>query len=340
MTTSRPTLESVARYAKVSRQTVSNVLNNPQRVSATTRERVREAIGELNYAPHTAARQLRTRRSYVIGLRLTPVQDGISGVVLDRFLHALTEGAQAHGYRIMLFTAHDDAAEVSTYAALRRTADLDAFVLTSTNPGDVRSRWLIDHGVPFVTFGRPTAEAGDDAHAWVDVDGAEGTRLAVEHLVRAGHRRIAFVGWPAGSLSGDDRRAGWLAAMAAAGLADQTPGQDVAVIDGVDSGHSAVQRLLSGLAPTAVVCASDSLALGALSAARANGVPLAVVGFDDTPVAAAVGLTSVAQPLTDAAGRVLALLMAQMDPGRRNRGTRHALLRPRLVVRASTTPSP
>ncbi|HMO09989.1 MAG TPA: LacI family transcriptional regulator, partial [Actinotalea sp.] len=69
-----------------------------------------QVIDELGYRPHAAARQLRTRRSRVLGLRLEPTRDGINGAVLDRFTHALTEQAQIRGYRIMLFTAPDDAA--------------------------------------------------------------------------------------------------------------------------------------------------------------------------------------------------------------------------------------
>ena len=109
----RPTLETVARRAAVSRQTVSNVLNSPHIVRPETLQRVLEVIEEVGYRPNAAARQLRTRRSQVLGLRLQPVADGINGAVLDRFLHSLTEQAQVRGYRIMLFTASDDDVEIA-----------------------------------------------------------------------------------------------------------------------------------------------------------------------------------------------------------------------------------
>ena len=350
----RPTLETVAELAAVSRQTVSNVLNAPHLVRPETIARVRAVIDELGYRPHGAARQLRTRRSHVIGLRLEHTVDGINGAVLDRFLHSLTELAQVRGYRTMLFTAPDDADEIVQYAELLDVLEVDAFVLTSTHAGDERTRRLADHDVPFVTFGRPWDP--DDAqpdHPWVDVDGAAGTRSAVEHLQELGHTDIAFIGWPAGSGVGDDRRAGWRRAMVAAGHPQHAlDALDVSVPDGVAQGAEATARLLAMASPTAFVCASDSLALGALAATRPSGMAApvspqaapAVVGFDDTPVARAVGLSSVAQPLTEAADRALALLLNQVDGPRAvplpGGPDHHVLLAPSLVVRDSSRAHP
>ena len=349
----RPTLETVAARASVSRQTVSNALNAPHLVRADTLERVLAVIGELDYHPHGAARQLRTNRSHVIGLRLEPTIDGISGALLDRFLHALTEQAQLRGYRVMLFTAADDHAEIDQYNELLDVLQLDAFVLTSTHHGDPRTQWLSEHAVPFVTFGRAWRTADETAtvdHAWVDVDGAAGTQAAVEHLIERGHRKIGFIGWPDGSDSGDDRRAGWQRAMLAA---DVVPPRELdalcaRVMDGVGSGATAAEEMLAGSAPTAFVCASDSLALGTLVTARALGrstesgeVP-AVVGFDDTPVARAIGMSSVAQPLTEAAEQAFALLLAELRspaPHTTSFSGQQILLTPTLVVRDSSAQS-
>jgi DNA-binding LacI/PurR family transcriptional regulator len=317
---------------------VSNVLNAPHLVRPETTDRVRSAIDALGYRPSAAARQLRTGRSRVVGLRLEPVQDGINGAVLDRFLHALTESAQARGYRVMLFTAPDDEREIAQYGELLDTADLDAFVLTSTHRDDARAAWLAERDVPFVTFGRPWSAPGaaTDDHPWVDVDGSAGTRAAVEHLRRLGHERIAYLGWPDGSDVGEDRAAGWAAAMVDAGHdAGLLRRLHARVPDGVAAGAQAIERVLADAAPTAVVCASDSLALGALTVGRSRDTPLAVVGFDDTPVAAAVGLTSVAQPLTEAAHRALDLLLDQLD-GTGGTRSKQVLLAPHLVERASS----
>lgn len=337
-TTTRPTLEIVARHAGVSRQTVSNVLNAPHVVKSTTLQRVRASIDELGYRPSSAARQLRTRRSRVLGLRLEPVRDGINGAVLDRFLHALTDTAQERGYRVMLFTAADDRQEIARYGELLDSDDLDAFVLTSTHRDDHRAAWLSEHGIPFVTFGRPWAALDQDAHPWVDVDGRAGTRAAVEHLRELGHRRIAFLGWPDGSDVGEDRAAGWLSAMSDLGLSTAELARLRArVPDGVTTGAQGTERLLADANPTAIVAASDSLALGALTVARRNRV--AVIGFDDTPVAAAVGLSSVAQPLVDTARASVDLLLAQLGTDRPETA-QQVLLTPHLIRRATSTPVP
>src|SRR5699024_9726130 len=97
--TRAPNVEDVARLAGVSRQTVSNVLNAPQKVTPATAERVQAAIKKLGYRPHASARRLRTRRSATVGVHLDPYRGGISGVLLDRFVHALTEAAGERSVR-------------------------------------------------------------------------------------------------------------------------------------------------------------------------------------------------------------------------------------------------
>jgi DNA-binding LacI/PurR family transcriptional regulator len=333
-----PTVSDVALAAGVSRQTVSNVLNSPAIVRDETRERVQAAIAALGYRPHASARRLRTQKSSTIGVRLDPVTDGISGSLLDRFLHALAEQADEAGLRVVLYTAGDAEAEIGQFQRLLDAADVDAFVLTSTRFDDPRIDWLIDRGASFVTFGRPwgVGDMTDPKHLWVDVDGRYGTTLATRHLLGSGARRIAFVGWPAGSGTGDDRRRGWRETMEEAGVpAGELARLDLAVEEDHADGSEAA-ALLAGLPepPDAVVCASDSLALGATLALGA-GVP--VIGFDDTPVARALRFSSVAQPLGEVAAGVLELLTGAH--GGRAGGAdgvddpQHRLLRPRLVLR-------
>lgn len=370
------TIATVARRARVSRQTVSNVLNAPHMVREETRERVREAITALGYRANQAARQMRTGRSRLIAVRIEPTRDGVNGSVLDRFLHGLTEAAEDSGYRVMLYTAADPGAEIDAYDSLLGAYDLDAFVLTGTDHGDARTAWLAERDVPFVTFGRPWDNPAETSsphraavpapHPWVDVDGADGVAQATRRLLDTGHRRIGFLGWPAGSAVGDDRRSGWFTTLRSAGL-DPT-GLDRAAPDGFTQGEAAARDLLAvAEPPTAIVCASDSLALGALQAVRApggwpigtgGGPEVAITGFDDTPVAQAIGLTSVSQPLAPAAACCMDLLTDVLDGGRRGAadgrhrtdpsldggavrtggsptGPGQVLLRPSLVVRQS-----
>ena len=328
-----PTVTDVAAAAGVSRQTVSNVLNTPAIVRPETRERVQDAIRDLGYRPHASARRLRTQTSATIGVRLDPGTDGMAGSLLDRFLHALVERADGVGLRVLLYTAPDEDAEIEVLHRLLDGADVDAFVLTSTHYGDRRIDWLTERDVRFVTFGRPWDSTGpaDADHLWVDVDGRAGLAEATRHVLRQGARRVAFLGWPAGSGTGDDRRTGWREAMRAAGWADaDLDALDLAVEEDPRDGTvaGALVRALDP-APDAVVCASDSLALGARMA-LGDGVP--VIGYDDTPVSRALGFSSVAQPLPEVAAGVLELLVEPPAPGE----ARHRLLAPSLVLRAAT----
>ncbi|MFD1714923.1 LacI family DNA-binding transcriptional regulator [Amnibacterium flavum] len=340
----KPTIDDVARIAQVSRQTVSNVVNSPEIVRPETRARVEDAIGQLGYRPHASARRLRSQKSSTIGIRLAAMGDGISGSVLDRFLHALTEGAYARGMRVLLFTADDDAGEIEQIERLRDDRDADAFVLTSTSHSDLRTRWLLDQGIPFVTFGRPWAadDMGDPMHHWVDVDGRAGLRAAAEHLIATGARRVAYLGWPSPSATGDDRRRGWADAMSSRGASEsELASLSIEAEEDVTAARVAVAEFLDRRPDVdAIATASDSLALGALIATTALGrTDVAITGFDNTPVAAAVGLTSVEQRLGMVADGVLELLMGvsgrDISMREPRPGEAHRLVTPELVVRGS-----
>lgn len=331
-----PTVEDVARVAGVSRQTVSNVLNSPAIVREGTRERVERAILELGYRPHTAARALRTRRSSTIGIHLDPYAGGISGVVLDRFVHALTERASDRGMRVLLYAARSAQQEIERMGDLVDGGEVDAVVITGTFHGDPRTDWLKARAVPFVAFGRPwgTDDIEDPAHHWVDVDGAAGTAAATAHALGFG-AHVGFLGWPAGSGTGDERERGWRETMAAAGA----HGPRLVSENEVGLARSAVAAALqAGEEIDALVCASDSLAIGAhLAAVDAARPELPVIGFDNTPAAEALGISSVEQLPERVAAGVLDLLMGPTGSVVSQRalsaGEAHVLVEPRLVIR-------
>jgi len=331
-----PTLADVAERAGVSRQTVSNAVNNPALLRPETLARVQAAIDALGYSPNRAARNLRTRSSHLIGLRIGPAQEGTANATMDRFVHSLVEATREVGYHVLLFAA--DAEDPTTaYDDLLRSTAVDAFVITDTYLGNPQAVWLEQRGAPFVAFGRPWDEP-EAPHAWVDVDGAAGTALATEHLLARGHQRIAWVGWREDSRIGEDRRSGWSRTMQEHGL--PTAGLEARVEDAVAAGRDAGARLLDHARPTAFVCASDTLAVGVLGTLADRGLvagrDIAVVGFDDSQVAQVVppGLTSVRQPLEDVAVQLVKALAGLLGhprtigPG--------VLLTPTLAVRGSS----
>lgn len=331
-----PTLADVAERAGVSRQTVSNAVNNPALLRSETLARVQAAIDALGYSPNRAARNLRTRSSHLIGLRIGPAQEGTANATMDRFVHSLVEATREVGYHVLLFAA--DAEDPTTaYDDLLRSTAVDAFVITDTYLGNPQAVWLEQRGAPFVAFGRPWDEP-EAPHAWVDVDGAAGTALATEHLLARGHQRIAWVGWREDSRIGEDRRSGWSRTMQEHGL--PTAGLEARVEDAVAAGRDAGARLLDHARPTAFVCASDTLAVGVLGTLADRGLvagrDIAVVGFDDSQVAQVVppGLTSVRQPLEDVAVELVKALAGLLGhprtigPG--------VLLTPTLAVRGSS----
>ncbi|MCM2580008.1 LacI family DNA-binding transcriptional regulator [Streptomyces meridianus] len=329
------TMAMVATRAGVSTQTVSNALNTPELLRPETLERVLRTIDEMGYRPHRAARSLRTRTSRLIGYGIRSAASGGSSPILDRFLHALSATADEAGYRILLFASPAGPDSLAVYEELLGERGVDAFVLSDTHRGDRRQRWLDQRGIPFVAFGR--VWSGRETGDWVDVDGAAGTDAAVEHLAALGHRSIAFLGWPRGSGAGDDRAQGWLRAMRRHGL--PVRGRRAESTDDVPSAAAAAVPLLDAGA-TAVVTASDTLALGCYRAlgerGAAPGREVSVTGFDDSPAASLVspGLTSIGQPLEDVGRECIRLLLGRVEDT--GRTPERVLLAPSLVVRDST----
>ena len=333
----RPTIEVVARRAGVSRQTVSNAANAPHRLRPETLQKVLGTIDELGYRPSQAARSLRTSATQVIGCRLLPANYAGTGGVLDRLLHALCDAARAKGYGVLTFSAANDDDEIGVLDDLLRRNAVDGLVLANTHHGDVRPGWLVEQGARFVAFGRPWGVARQN-HSWVDVDGASGTSQAVHHLAELGHRRVGFLGLPQGSGVGDDRLQGWQTAVEALGL--PATGLVARAEDGIVSGHALAEELMASAdPPTALVCVSDAMAVGALRAIEDRdltvGRDVSVIGFDDSPVASVLRprLSSVRQPVEDVAHKLVEVLLAELS-GAQRRPSRE-LLTPRLDLTGS-----
>ncbi len=341
-TASQVTIEDVAAFAGVSRQTVSNVINSPERVRELTRQRVEAAIERLGYQPNRAARALRAQASRMIGYRIEPVHEESLASIHDRFLHALADTGREADHYLLLFTAASPDAEIAACTRLFRAGGVDGFVLYGIDHGDPRPAALRELGAPFAAFGRTDQ---DSEHSWVDVDNVAGIAGAVDHLVARGHRRIGFAGWPQGSGVGDRRAAGWREGLDRHGLLRDSHHLDVRGTDSIEEGARLGHWLLDrDEPPSAIVAATDTLAAGVMHAARARGLTvgrdLALVGFDDTPTARVLGLSSVRQPI-EAVGRAIIEMLLERLPGTPRQtdtppGPAGRLLAPTLVVRDSS----
>lgn len=311
----RATLVDVALAAQVSRQTVSNVLNNPGKVSPATMAKVRLEIDRLNFRPNLAARSLRQRKANALGIELNATGRHRLGNIQDSFLVELTITAREQNAHIITFAVEDYLEPIAEYERLLATQMVSGFVLTNTRHEDPRPTWLRDHDVPFVSFGR----VWDDPTftAWADVDGGAGIAQGVRHLVAQGYGPIGYLGWPPGSPVGDDRRSGWVAATSELGIHDpalqEVPSQDLP--SAAATVRSLIERVGEG---GAIVCASDSLAFVAYQVMRDQGLRpgtnIGLIGFDDTDFAQEFGLTSIQQPLVEIAQRLLQCL-ARADSG-------------------------
>jgi DNA-binding LacI/PurR family transcriptional regulator len=225
------------------------------------------------------------------------------------------------------------------YRELIDAGKVDGFVLTSVNYHDPRVSFLLERKFPFVAFGR-SDEAVD--LPYVDVDGAAGLRQAVEHLITKGHRRIAVLAWPEGSRVGDERLHGYTAALRAAGLPIDL--DLIARGEGnFDFARATTERWLVREAdrrPTGIVAFNDAMAVGAAHAAQAQGLTigrdLAIIGFDDAPIAQYFlpPLTSIRQPIREAGHKCVEMLVALLEG--KPLAEKHFLLTPELVVRQSS----
>jgi len=305
----RPTSADVASRAGVSRTTVSLVLNErSESIPEATRRRVFEAARALGYHPDHSARGLAGGQSQTLALVLRQTPEQVAGdALLAETLRGLATAARSASFRVLVEPLGPGEA---TYGELVRSGRADGAVVSGPLFDDPELADLVAEGFPIVIQGHLPGAAAPS----VDVDNVASARLAVDHLLELGHRRIACITNAALTYTAAaDRLAGYREALATAGLAAAPELVEAGAFD-AESGHRAMTRILERARPDAVFVASDVVALGAIGALREAGlrVPddVSVVGFDDVPLAAYFDppLTSIRVPAYDlglAAGHAL-----------------------------------
>jgi LacI family transcriptional regulator len=327
-----PTVRDVARHAQVSTATVSRVLAGTDPVREDLRERVFRASNELGYTPNRVARNLRIRSTRMIGV----VVPDIENPFFTSAICGIEEVLQSANYGLLLGNYGENPKRESDLLGTLRAEGAAGIILTPSNAPEAEYRDLIQAHIPTVAISRSTARLNVDS---VTVANRAGARAATEHLIRLGHRKIAFINGPLVISTARERQTGYEEAFAAADLAILSE----LIVHGdfrQKSGYQAMQVLLKLTSPpTAVFTASNLLTLGALQAIHEGGLripeQIAVVGFDDLAWATSLQppLTAVAQPAREVgvtAARLLLDRLAEPD-----RPTRRIVLETRLVVRAS-----
>jgi len=332
-----PTLEEVAKLAGVSRATASRVFTASPKVSPRAKRAVERAAQKLSYVPNRAARTLVTGRTDSIGLVIPEPTAFLFG---DPFFPRLVRGISevlSHEHLQLVLLAPQSAADESRLEGYLSAGHVDGVLMVSLHGNDPLPARLLKRGMPVVLGGRPT---GNGAVSFVDVDNVGGARMAVEHLLATGRKRIATISGPLDMGAGIDRLHGYREAMRQGGLKFDESYEHAGDF-GQESGAIAMDALL-GRHPDldAVFCASDVMAAGALGILRQKGrrVPqdVAVVGFDDSSIATSTvpALASVRQPIEEMGREMARLLLAAIDsPGS---GGKRVILATELVVRTSS----
>lgn len=301
----------VARLAGVSQPTVSRVLRNLPGATAETRARVRAAAARLSYLPSDSGRALSTASTR----RVAVVADELSNPFYSELVEPLARHLAARDLRLVLVTA---AADGDVDAATLADGSYDGVILTTTTRRSSLPRDLSERGVPHVLANRVLDEPEAPSCA---VDNTAGARLVANLLAGLGHRRIASIQGPVNTSTGRERAAALQARLRHHRIPLPRSQQRRVAFDHDDGQQAASELLAGGMAPTAIVCGNDVIALGALSAARAMSIEvpdqLSIVGFDDIRPAAwpLVGLTTVRCDLDRLAATAVALLADQLVGG-------------------------
>jgi LacI family transcriptional regulator, repressor for deo operon, udp, cdd, tsx, nupC, and nupG len=324
------TIQQIADKAKVSKATVSRVLNGLA-VKFETEQRVKKVMGEMQYRPNRFARGLSTRQTGFLGV-LTPALDPYVAAVVS----GMEEEARRHGKLLTLGVfPTDDSGEREMIKTITEPPVVDGLLFfLPTMRMEAQLRSLIHKHFPLVVVGERRFE---DVASSVVVDNLGGALQATKYLVEKGHRRVGFIGGRPDLSDSHDRLEGYKQGLKEAGI----PFDPSLVLPGnygIPAGEEAALKFLAmPKPPTAVFAANDGMAIGALKALQAKGEPkaFAVVGFDDIEMAAFVvpSLTTIAYDLHELGRQAVHKLVRLVTGEEKNRST--LLMKTHVVPRES-----
>ncbi len=331
------TLRDIAQAVGKSVSTVSSALNDYDDVSEETKALVRQVARDMGYTPNIAAQRLRSKRTDTLGLILPTFGPRFSDPYFSELLAGIGNQSAANGLDLLVSTQAPGPDEDEAYRRLVSGRRVDGLLVVRTRCDDPRIAFLVGQGFPFVAFGR-TQQNFD--FPYVDEDGVLGIKLATQHLIDRGQRRIAFIAAPLDLMFAQHRLTGFKQAMEENGLA-----VDESLVVVGDLTQQTGRRLAGELLdrpdrPTAIVACNDLMALGAMTAAQERGLAVgqdvAITGFDDIPPAqhSHPPLTTVHQPIYRIGQMICDMLTRQIRGEELEE--RHVVLQPSLIVRASS----
>jgi LacI family transcriptional regulator len=328
------TIKEVARRAKVSVGTVSNVLSGAVPVSEKLRDRVMQIIRELDYHPNHVARSLKIRQTKMLGM----VVSDLTNPFFPQVVRGAEDAAWKHHYMLLTFNSDDQVERERQVLTALRTRRVDGILLVAASTdGDVSHvQGALDSGIPIVCLDRNIQALGLDS---VCVDNTEGARECVDHLIASGHRRIGILTGPLALEVARDRLEGYKCALASAGI----PFDEMLVREGdfrAESGYRAALSLVREQRPTAIFSSNAMMALGLLRALNESRLrcpqDVAVATFDEAAFSESVRppLTTVAQPAYELGVKATEMLIRRIaDPLRRKS---NLVLKTELRVRESS----
>lgn len=328
------TIKDVASRAGVSFTTVSHVLNGTRPVSESARLRVQQAVADLGYFPSAVARSLKTSETRIIGV-LVPN-------VTNPFFSELTLGVEdfSHqtGYSVFLCNCDDSPEREARYLQTLVERRVDGILLASAGGVNSLPHGWAAYGMPSVIVDRSMPGVKADL---IRIDHQAGARLAVEHLLGLGHKKIACISGPRDLEVSQLRALGWRDALAGAGITPKSSWLEEGDFN-TPSGYAAAKKLFARKQFTAVFASNDMMALGVLRAAAENGlsVPgsMSVIGFDGIEPGAYSfpALSSVGYSIRKLGEQAASLLMQRIVTP--SRATQDRVVAPQLILRESTAP--
>ncbi|GAP08061.1 transcriptional regulator, LacI family [Anaerolinea thermolimosa] len=330
-----PTIQDVARRAGVAPITASRVINNNGYASQDVRQRVLRAVEELGYVPNTLARSLRSRRTNTLALILTDITNPFFTTVA----RGVEDAASDAGYTVIFCNTDENEDEEQKYLNLLLQKRVDGILLVPARSGHGAIQSALAQGVPLVVIDRRVANEPVDV---VRCDSEGGAYALTRRLIRSGYQRIALLNGPKGVSTAEDRAAGYLRALAEAGL------QEHALVfyghfTQASGAEMTTRALLHQPPPQALFAANNFIAIGALQKIRELDVripeDLALVGFDDLPPALVTFpfLTVVAQPAYEMGQRAARMLIDRLE-GRLSGECREIILPAEIIIRQSSGP--